>query len=179
MRLASARCSVRRRRGDLQDHRFETNQARIDDLTAPEFVALLEEVAAASLEDGFGSDLQRVGWKYAVEAGKGDRSLAVLKARRRLKLEIDHRYGRLQLRFDDPDPPTYLSVTDVRFYEPDHTTIRQTVVDDVAKRLRPGVDALLMLGLARAHQASTDDRKRHWLQLNGLVLVDRPVGDTP
>lgn len=165
---------------ESEDHRFETNRARhIEDLTGPEFVALIDEVAAASLEDGFGPDLERVGWKYAVEAGKGDRSLAVVKARRRPRLDIDDRYGRLQLRFDDPDPPTYLSVTDVRFYEPDHTTIRRAVVDDVAKRLRSGVESFLMLGLARAHQTSTDDRKRHWLQLNGLVLVDRPVGDTP
>lgn len=165
---------------ESEGHRFETNRARhIKDLTGADFVDLLDDMAAASLEDGFGPDLERVGWKYAVEAGRGDRSLAVVKARRRPVLEIDDKYGRLQLRFDDPGPRTYLPVTDVRFFEPDHTTPRKAVVNDVAKRLRSGVEAFLMLGLARAYQAPKDDRERHWLQLNGLVLVDRPVGDTP
>lgn len=165
---------------ESEDHRFQTNRARyVEDLGDTEFVALLEQVAAAHLEEGFGPELERVNWRYAIAAGKGHRSLAVIKARRRPKLEIDKRFGRLQLRSDDTDPPTYLSVTDVRFYEQDHATIRQTVVDNVAKRLRSGVDAFLMLGLARAHRVSSDDRERHWLQLNGLVLADRPVGDTP
>lgn len=165
---------------ESEDHRFQTNRARyVEDLGGAEFVALLEAVAAPNLEEAFGTALQRVRWKYAVEPGHGDRSLGVVKARRRPKLEIDSRFGNLQLRFDDPDPPTYLRVTDVRFYEPDHTTIRQAVVGDVAKRLRSGIETFLMLGLGRAHQASNDDRERHWLQLNGLVLVDRPVGDVP
>lgn len=165
---------------ESEDHRFQTQRARhVEDLSDPEFLALLEEVASPSIEDGFGPDLERVGWKYAVEAGMGDRSLAVIKARRRPALEIDDRYGRLQLRFDDPDPRTYLAVTDVRFFERDQRTPRRAVVDDVATRLRSGVDAFLMLGLARAYRTPNDDRERHWLQLNGLVLVDRPVGDTP
>ncbi|MGI8730607.1 MAG: dual OB domain-containing protein [Solirubrobacteraceae bacterium] len=165
---------------ESEDHRFETNRVRhVEDLAGPDFVGMLEGVAVACLEDGFGTDLERVGWKYAIEAGKGDRSLAVVKARQRPVLKIDDKYGRLQLRFDDPDPRTYLSVTDVRFFEADHATPRQAVVDDVARRLRSGVEAFLMLGLARAYHAPNDDRERHWLQLNGLVLVDRPVGDTP
>lgn len=166
---------------ESEDHRFEAHRARhVEDLTGLEFVALLDEVAVSSLEEGFGPDLERVGWKYAVQVGMGDRSLAVIKPRRRPKLEIEATYGRLQLRFDEPDhPPTYLPVTDVRFYEPDHSTIRRDAVDDVAHRLRSGVDAHLMLGLARAFQARNDDRERHWLQLNGLVLSDRPVGDRP
>jgi hypothetical protein len=49
----------------------------------------------------------------------------------------------------------------------------------VSLRLKDGVDAFLMLGLARAYLASNDDRKRHWLQLNGLCLVDSPTGDLP
>jgi hypothetical protein len=165
---------------ETEDHQFQTSRARhVKDLTGNEFVALLDEVAVASLEDGFGPDLERVGWKYAVQPGMGDGSLAVIQPRRRPKLEVEGTYGRLQLRFDDPDPPTYLPVTDVRFFEPDHRTIRRDVVDDVAQRLRSGVDAYLMLGLARAFQARNDDRERHWLQLNSLVLADRPVGDRP
>ncbi len=36
-----------------------------------------------------------------------------------------------------------------------------------------------MLGLAHPKKMPSDDRERHWLQLNGLVLDDRPVGDVP
>lgn len=140
---------------------------------------MLEAASSSGLEEGFGPDLERLGWRYAVEVGKGVRSLAVVKARRRPVLEIDGRYGRLQLRFADPEPPTYLSVTDVRFFEADQQKIRRDVVADVADRLRSGVDAFLMLGLARAYRAPSDDRERHWLQLNGLVLADRPAGDVP
>jgi len=58
-------------------------------------------------------------------------------------------------------------------------TIKTSVVEDVRRRLRRGVDAFLMLGLARAYQAPSDDRERHWLQLNGLCLADNPADDTP
>lgn len=37
----------------------------------------------------------------------------------------------------------------------------------------------LMLGLARAFRAAGDDRDRHWLQINGVCLADRPLGETP
>ena len=63
------------------------------------------------------------------------------------------RFGRLQLRLNDVNPPTYLPVTDVRFYEADQETIKTDVVDDVSRRLKSGVDAFLMLGLARAYQS--------------------------
>jgi hypothetical protein len=95
-----------------------------------------------------------------------------------LRLEID-RYGKLQVRFNDVSPPSYLSVTDVRFCEEDHVTIKTSVVEDVNRRLRRGVHAFLMFGLARAYEAPTDDRERHWLQLNGLCLADRPAQDIP
>jgi hypothetical protein len=165
---------------ESEDHQFSTSRARqLGNLAGAGFLALLDEVSSADLEHGFGPDLERVRWKYAVESGKGDRSLAVVRARTRPALQIDATYGRLELRFDDPDPRTYLPVTDVRFYEPDHKTIRRDIVVDVARRLRAGVRVYLMLGLARAYQARDDDRERHWLQLNGLCLADRPVGDVP
>ena len=66
----------------------------------------------------------------------------------------------------------------VRVYAPlrDHKTIRKDVVADVNARIEEGVDALLMLGLPHTKQMPWDDRERHWLQLNGLVLdfLSRP-----
>lgn len=165
---------------ECEDHRVRTSRIRhLGDLSDDDFLALLDAMSCSRLEDGFGPDLERVGWKYAVEPGSGDRSLAVLRPRKRPRLEIESTFGHLQLRFDDPDPRTYMRVTDIRFYEPDQATIRKDLVDDVSRRLRSGVDVYLMLGLARAWKRPDDDRERHWLQLNGMCLADRPVGDEP
>lgn len=72
----------------------------------------------------------------------------------------------------EPSPP---ETEDRRFCK----EIRKHVVENVSRRLRRGVGAFLMLGLARPYQARNDDRARHWLQLNGLCLVDKPTADTP
>lgn len=165
---------------ETEDHRFEITEARhVEDLADDEFLELLGEVCARDLARAFGPALERVGWKYAVEVGRGERSLAVIRARKRPELTVSDQFGRLQLRLDDVNPPTYLPVTDVRFYEADQETIKMDVVDDVSRRLKSGIDAFLMLGLARAYKAANDDRERHWLQLNGLCLFDKPAGDLP
>lgn len=167
---------------ETEDHRFATTHLRhIRDLDGDEYVELLERCSVGDLATAFGPDLQRVGWKYAVEAGSGRCSLAVVSAREMPELQIDDRYGkpRLQCRFNDVEPPTFIPVTDLRFYEQDNATIRTDVVDDVNRRLASGVPTFLMLGLARAYKGTTDDRERHWLQLNGVCLVDRPCGDLP
>jgi hypothetical protein len=165
---------------EAEDHQFRTADARhVEDMEDDEFLELLDAVRAPDLASAFGPALERVGWKYAMETGCGECSLAVIRAHRQLDLEVDDRFGRLQLRFSDVDPPTYLAVTDVRFYEEDQKTIKTSVVEDVSRRLRRGVDAFLMLVLARAYQAPSDDRERHWLQLNGLCLADNPADDTP
>jgi hypothetical protein len=36
-----------------------------------------------------------------------------------------------------------------------------------------------MLGLTRAWSKPDEAHERHWLQLNGLCLADRAVGDVP
>jgi hypothetical protein len=165
---------------ETEDHLFRTAGARhVEDMAGGDFLELLNEVSAPDLANAFGPALERVGWRYAVEVGCGERSLAVLHPSKRLIVKVDDKFGKLQLQFNDLDRRAYLPVTDVRFYEADQATIETSVVEDVARRLRRGVDAFLMLGLARAYQATNDDRERHWLQLNGLCLTDNPVGDTP
>ncbi len=39
--------------------------------------------------------------------------------------------------------------------------------------------SMWMFGLAHPFKAGEDEPERHWLQLNGLCLADRPVGDAP
>jgi putative nucleic acid modification protein with dual OB domain len=165
---------------EAEDHRFQTAHARrVGDMDGDDFLKLLDEACAGDLASAFGPALERIKWKYAVERGAGNRSLAVIRVEQRLKIEVDDRYGRLQVRFDDVEPPAYIPVTDIRFYESDQTTIRTRVVENVRARLRRDVTAFLMLGLARAYRASGDDRERHWLQVNGICLADRPTGDLP
>jgi hypothetical protein len=67
----------------------------------------------------------------------------------------------------------------MRFVETDHQTIKTDVVDDVRTRMKRGVEVLLMLGLARAFLKEGDDRERHWLQVNGICMADRPLDDRP
>lgn len=66
-------------------------------------------------------------------------------------------------------------MTDLRFFESDQQ-IRSTVVDDVDARLRRRIDTFVMFGLTRPY---ADDPDHHWLQVNGICLADRPVGDVP
>ena len=139
---------------------------------------MLEAVSDPDLLSAFGPALERVGRTYAIEPGCGQCSLAVVHKRGQPTMEVDG-WGKLRFHLPDVEPPAALAVTDVRFVEDDHRTIRADVVEDVNTRLRSGVDAFLMLGLARAYRLRGDDRERHWLQLNGLVLTDGPVGDRP
>jgi hypothetical protein len=166
---------------EVEDHRFRTaNAGHIEDLAGDEFLALLDKMSSSTLADAFGPALERVGgWKLATERGAGDCSLAVVAAKERPKVAVDPRFGRLQLRFADVEPPAYVPVNDIRFYESDHRTIKESVVEDVRRRLRKGIGAYLMFGLARPYKAPHDDRERHWLQLNGICLEDRAVEDAP
>lgn len=145
-------------------------------LGGTDYLALLDGLAEVSLEDLFGADLYRATrWKYAVDPGHGAASLGVLRVDRPPHLEID-RYGKVTARLNDPEPPAYATVTDVRFFESDHRTPREDRIDDVNRRLGRGVEAFVMVGLARPF-AKTGNL--HWLQVNGICLADRPLGERP
>ena len=164
---------------ETEDHRFSTTNARfVEVMDGDEFLTLLGLISSPNLSSAFGPALERLQRNYAVERGAGERSLAVIRAPKRCELEVD-RYGKLRLQMSSPDTQANVSLTDIRFYREDQTTLRDRVVQSVGLRLKRGVEAFLMLGLARAYRARDDDRYRHWLQLNGLCLVDRPTGDTP
>jgi hypothetical protein len=163
---------------ETEDHAFDMACARrVSDVDEAAYLELLTALRAAHLGSAFGPELERVGRTYAVDPGNGDSSLAVLRAESRPALEING-YG-LRLWYNDAEPPAYLSVKDVRFFEDDNETIKTSAVEDVNRRLRRGVDAFLMLGLTRPWLKPGETYERHWLQLNGLCLADRAVGDLP
>ncbi|HEY1458064.1 MAG TPA: hypothetical protein VGF15_06060 [Solirubrobacteraceae bacterium] len=162
-----------------EDHRFSvTNTRRIKRMSGEEYFHVLERVAHKDLESIFGPDLKRRKQTFAVDRGRGSTSLGVLAPKHKIEL-VNDRYGRLRLRLDDRRGAADLPVTDIRFVEEDHETIRRDVVEDVRWRLQSGVQAILMVGLTRLFQVSDDEQERHWLQVNGICLADRPLGPKP
>lgn len=164
----------------VEDHRFDPGLAhRIRRLDADEYLALLDEVSCRNLRGAFGPELKRRGQrKYATDLGKGDRTLACVRLQSPLMLEINP-FGRLELRFESAGRTAYAPVNDLRFYEDDQVAFRHEVIEDVSNRLRSGVDTWVMFGLTRPWKTSDDDLEKHWLQVNGLCLEDRPLGPQP
>jgi hypothetical protein len=162
---------------ETEDHAFSIDRAQhIENLDDTLYFALLERVGDADILSAFGPDLMEVRRrKFAVPAGRGTRSLAVVPVPD-AKLSISD--GKLYLVLRPPRTAARVRVTDVRFYKADQTTIKRGVVADVNRRLTSGIPACAMFGLARAiHDA--DAGKVHWLMANGLCLADRAVGDVP
>lgn len=164
----------------IEDHLFQPERVhRSGSLDPDAYLELIDSVSQRSLRNAFGPDLKRRGeHKYATDAGHGERSLACVRLRGPLALEIDA-FGKPQLRFESAARTAYAPVNDLRLYGEDQSALRYDLIDDVSARLRRGVGAWVMFGLGRAWQATNDDAKRHWLQVNGLCLEDRPLGSRP
>ncbi len=164
---------------EVEDHLFWPDRARVlGQLSPSRYLELLRAHARERLGAIFGGALERHGWSYAVEKGQGAASLGILRVRRRTDIQVDA-YGKLRLRLTGRGKPVYLPVTDMRFVQADHRTIKTDVVEDVSIRMHRGVEVLLMLGLARAFLKENDDRERHWLQVNGICMTDRPLAGQP
>lgn len=164
---------------ETEDCLFSPDETQVIGRLSPKrYLELVREHADDRLSAIFGDELVRHARSYAVEKGSGTASLGILRVRRRPNLQID-RFGKLRLRLSLRGHPASLPVTDVRFVESDHKTIESEVVADVNARMQRGVEVLLMLGLARAFQRSDDDSERHWLQVNGICMADRPLGGQP
>lgn len=164
-------------RPEVEDHRCSLAAiGSVGRLDADDYLALLDAIAEDTLEDVFGADLERIGtWKYAVEPGQGSASLGVFRPQEQPEVQLD-RYGKVTVRLNDEHPPAFAPVTDVRFFENDQETPSAERIDDVNRRLRRGERAFLMVGLSRPF-AKTGNR--HWLQVNGVCLADRPLGERP
>ncbi len=163
---------------EVEDHRFETKQARhVEDLSDERYLAILDGVAQDSLDFAFEPDLREIRpGKFAVPAGHGENSLAVVPAEA-AELRID--WEKLYLYLQIGGAQAKLRVTDARFYEFDDFALNAGLVAGVNRRLKSGVAAYAMLGLARALYDKRADEYLHWVQCNGLCLADRAVADLP
>jgi hypothetical protein len=164
-------------RPEVEDHRFVPANARhVEDLSDGPYLKLLEDIRQDGIEVAFGPDIREIRpTKLGVPAGRGLRSLAVVGVKTP-KLYVDN-WGKLYLDVNDGSTKAKLRVTDVRFYKSDQR-IKADVVKNVAARLSGGVKAYVMVGLARA-MWDKDGGDVHWLQCNGICLVDHAVGDVP
>lgn len=162
---------------EIEDHRFVTTNARhVEDLSDEVYLATLGEVAEPTIAAALGENITEVrSRKFAVPGGQGERSLAVLDVSSPILLTD---WGNLYVIINDGVVEAKLRVTDVRFYEPDHKTLKTDLVKDVGRRLADGVEAYAMLGLARA-MWDDDGGNVHWIQCNGICLADRAVTDVP
>lgn len=165
-------------RPEFEDHRFVTKQARhVEDISDERYLALLADVQHDSITGAFGAEIHEVRpRKLAVPAGRGERSLAVIEIH--APEVYINRWGNLYVDIEGADTKANLRVTDVRFYEADHKTVKRDVMETVRGRLASGVKTYAMLGLARP-MWDDDGGQVHWLQCNGLCLADRAVSDLP
>jgi hypothetical protein len=68
-----------------------------------------------------------------------------------------------------------LSVTDLRFYQPDQTSLRVPQITDMARRIERGVPLVLGVGLTRLFRKDENSEPKHYLQVNNVHLEDNPV----
>ena len=169
---------------EVEDRRFSTASANyVRMLSAEEYLALLDDASEPTLEAVFGDQLQRATkWKLGVPVGSGDASLGVIRGPRWQRLGVDREYGlrdgrptRINAAVHAEDGQAYAPVNDLRFFD-DRGFVDEDVVAKANARLSTGVDSFLMVGLTRPHAAGESDGEYHWLQINGLCLVDRPLG---
>lgn len=163
---------------EIEDHRFATRQARhLEDLSDERYLAILDQVAQDDLDAAFGPDLREIRpGKLAVPAGRGEGSLAVIAIPPAARLRVA--WEKLYLHLWAGRGKAKLRVTDARFYGFDFA-LKTDLVPDVNGRLKNGVKAYAMLGLARAMYDDDAGEDVHWLQCNGICLADRAVADVP
>jgi hypothetical protein len=163
---------------ESEDHWIDRDAVRrIRDLGDDEYWDLLDRASVGSVRAAFGEVMEEIRpGKFAVPRGRGSRSLGVVDLDR---AELHIRFDNLYLHADVDDREARLRVTDVRFYEPDHETVKRDVVSDVSDRLRDGEPLLTMVGLARAMPDPQSGRDLHWLQINGLCLQGKAASDVP
>ncbi len=162
---------------ETEDHLFDISHVKhVEDLDGRSYYELLGRIGSPDISSAFGDALVEVrSRKFAVPAGTGTCSLAVVPV---IDANLAVAFEKLYLTIGPSPHRARLRVTDARFYEDDHKTLRPSVIKNVKNRLARGVAAYAMLGLARP-MLDDDGGYVHWLMANGLCLADRPVGDVP
>src|SRR5262249_40825385 len=109
----------------------------------------------------------------AIQQGKGVVSLGCIAPKRAPALAID-RFERIRALVADGESHYDLPVTDLRLYENDHQSPRETAIADIGERLARGVPVIVSVGVTRAFSAPEGEPALHWLQVNNLPPAADP-----
>jgi hypothetical protein len=158
---------------EIEDRQCDPAQFRIlDHLDLPAFLARNAAAAKEALADLFGDELQPQGRTRAIPENHGLRSLGCCWARDCQLIIVDRGGGpRLKLHWRDRDDELLTAVADLRFYEPDHRTLRTELIHATNQQLGQSPRTLLAVGLSRPYRPSESDSAMHWLQVNNLLSV--------
>ena len=161
---------------EIEDYSFEPGKIQLIGQSDPAiFWQQLERTAHPALADIFGPGLQLIGQTLTFPENHGMASLGNWRPAGSLQIGLDER-DTLRLNISDPDHELSLPVTDLRFYESDHKTLKPAIIEQVGQWLAdPASSVILSVGLSRPWQKSGDTIKRHWLQLNNFHFQHQPV----
>jgi len=157
----------------VEDLLFAPSDARrTHNVRASEFWSSIQSQTRTGLRDIFGPDLRTEGRTCVVDLGKGRASLGYLKSPLTPQLILDDS-GKLRVLFSDGEFECSSSLTDIRFYEEDHATLRPGVFSWVSSRMSAG--AILAVGLTRPYARPGEPKSYHWLQVNNIHLQAAPL----
>jgi hypothetical protein len=158
---------------EIEDRQFEATAARrLERLSREQFWQLLTELAADTLTEIFGRDLQPVGaGTCGVPQFQGLRSLGCYWANRpSVHLQTTADPPRIRFGFDEDSRHYRVPVTDIRLYGEDHVTPDAAAVDRLSQTLANQPRVLISVGLSRAYKSTDDHPAIHWLQVNNIHL---------
>ena len=149
--------------------------SRRGDVGRRRVLALLDEVSSPDRACAFGPALDRAGWKYAIEVERGERSLAVIRARKQLDLTVSRSVRQAAAaarRRQSANLSTGNRCPVLRGGSRNDQDGRRRGCEPAAESRR----RRLPHARARAGYSSRQRRPRASLaQLNGIYLVDRPA----
>jgi hypothetical protein len=156
---------------EIEDRQFEAAAARqLDRVPPDQFWQLLTDLAADSLSDVFGPDLERMGAaSCGVAEFHGLRSLGCYWAHQP-QIQVQRTADHARIRFDFVEGPHRyrVPVTDIRLYREDHVTPDAAAVESWQAELGRCSRVLVSVGLSRAYKSSDEYPATHWLQINNL-----------
>lgn len=153
---------------------------KVRDLPADEFWRLLKSVARSRLVEIFGAGFCKHRNTWIIEPDTGEASLGCLapQAPPLLEVCVEDYQGqpkqRIRCHVRDRNGECFPPVADLRLYCADQKTPRLEVIDDLNRRLKSGVTAILSVGVTRVMS-----QDKHWFQVNNLHLSDNPTWRLP
>lgn len=164
---------------EIEDYLFSPKDAKaISSLGPVAFWGYVEKAAKTKLADIFGKDLvQRDSKSATVEPRKGMASLGCFIPVSPLKLYMRRdKEDKLLIRMklNDGSFDVDASVTDLRLYDSEFAPDRRSVME-LARRLENNAGVIICVGLTRPFAKEKGAKPVHYLQVNNIHLVEKPV----